>query len=510
MYSKRYFSYVRVSTARQGQTGTSLTEQLAAIERYARKWNLEIVKQYEEQETAAKHGRPVFLEMLKALRLRNADGVIIHKIDRSTRNLKDWADLGTMIDSGIEVHFANESIDLTSRGGRLSADIQAVIAADYIRNLREEVKKGFYGRLKQGFYPMPAPIGYLDAGAGKPKIPDSLTAPLVKKAFELYSTGKWSIYALTQKMAELGLRNKNGNPLHKNGIHKMLKNKFYTGLIEIDKTGETFAGQHQPLIRQSLFDRVQDVFAGKKIDKKQTHFFVFRRLLDCRSCRYKTIAERQKGFVYYRCQTRECPQKTIREEQVEKEFVSILKRLRFSDEENSLLEDILSRQENEAEGFIETTKQTLSLQMEKCRRRLLNLTDAFVDESIERELFLEKKNGFLIEEQKIKEQLLKLENGNDEAFTKTRKILEQANKAYSSYKQAIGQEKREMVQIVTSNLWVNGKILLFKLNYPFELIVNRSLGADGGALRDVPRTDSSSLSGLLRNLLRFFSSNDIE
>ena len=58
------------------------------------------------------------------------------------------------------------SLDLNTRGGRLSADIQAVVAADFIRNLREETKKGFYGRLKQGLYPICAPIGYLDRGGG--------------------------------------------------------------------------------------------------------------------------------------------------------------------------------------------------------------------------------------------------------------------------------------------------------------------------------------------------------
>ncbi len=96
--------------------------------------------------------------MLRELRKGTARGVVIHKIDRSARNLKDWADLGELIDRGIEVHFANESLDLHSRGGRLSADIQAVVASDYIRNLREETKKGIYGRLKQGFYPLRAPI----------------------------------------------------------------------------------------------------------------------------------------------------------------------------------------------------------------------------------------------------------------------------------------------------------------------------------------------------------------
>jgi site-specific DNA recombinase len=150
MSFKNYFSYIRVSTQRQGQSGTSLTEQLSAIENYARRYNLQITKQYEQRETAAKTGRPIFLEMLKALKQNKADGIIIHKIDRSARNLKDWAELGTLIDLGMEVHFANESLDLNSRSGRLSADIQAVVASDYIRNLREETKKGIYGRLKQG------------------------------------------------------------------------------------------------------------------------------------------------------------------------------------------------------------------------------------------------------------------------------------------------------------------------------------------------------------------------
>src|ERR1700687_4437633 len=155
---RKFFGYVRVSTAKQGE-GASLAAQRDAISRLAERSQLEVTEWFEELETAAKRGRPLFDRMLKSLRQGKAEGVIIHKIDRSARNLKDWADLGELIDHGVEVHFANESLDLQSRGGRLSADIQAVVAADYIRNLREEAKKGIYGRLKQGFYPGRAPIG---------------------------------------------------------------------------------------------------------------------------------------------------------------------------------------------------------------------------------------------------------------------------------------------------------------------------------------------------------------
>lgn len=140
---KTYYAYIRVSTIKQGEKGSSLQEQRAAIETYASRQNLSIIEWFEEKETAAKLGRPVFTRMLRGVEKGHAAGVITHKIDRSARNLKDWAALGELIDRGIELHFAHEAIDLNSRGGRLSADIQAVIAADYIRNLRDEVQRDF-------------------------------------------------------------------------------------------------------------------------------------------------------------------------------------------------------------------------------------------------------------------------------------------------------------------------------------------------------------------------------
>jgi DNA invertase Pin-like site-specific DNA recombinase len=57
--------------------------------------------------------------MLRQLQKGQAHGVIMHKIDRGARNLRDWADLAALLDNGIDVHFANESTDLRSRGGRL-------------------------------------------------------------------------------------------------------------------------------------------------------------------------------------------------------------------------------------------------------------------------------------------------------------------------------------------------------------------------------------------------------
>lgn len=473
MSFKKYFSYARVSTQRQGQTGTSLTEQLSAIENYAERFKLSIVKQYEERETAAKTGRPVFLEMLRALKQNKADGIIIHKIDRSARNLKDWAELGTLIDLGIEVHFANESLDLNSRGGRLSADIQAVVASDYIRNLREETKKGLYGRLKQGLYPFRARVGYLDRGKGKAKDIDPLQAPLVKKAFELYAVGNIGLNALVEKMYGLGLRNKNKNKISRNGLVCILKNPFYMGLIKIDVTNELFVGQHQSIISKELFDQVQDVFAGKSVKKQIKHFFVFRKHIYCQSCKNVLIPEKQKGYIYYRCQTKSCPQKTIREELVETELLKKYRTFAFNEQETQLMQQQIEDYKKSEPNRIEAVRNQLLLNLKQTDIRLNKLADAYVDEVFDKETYLQKKNQIILEQKEINEKLQRIATNSNEIINQVEEFLELLNKAYLSYKIGEPEEKRHLVKITTSNFMVKQKLVFIKLKKEFQIIADR-------------------------------------
>jgi site-specific DNA recombinase len=498
---KGYFSYIRVSTVRQGQTGTSLAEQREAIQRYADRWRLRVVREFEEKETAAKSGRPIFLEMLGALKRGQADGVIIHKIDRGARNLRDWAELGEFIDRGLDVHFANENLDLVSRGGRLSADIQAVVAADYIRNLREEVKKGFYGRLKQGFYPMPAPIGYSDQGAAKAKAHDPARAPLVRTAFELYSSEGLSINQLVEEMYARGLRTRTGKKVTKNSMAHLLHNPFYMGLIKVGKNGELFTGQHRAIVPKPLFDRVQLVLQGKTPKQENRLEFVFRRLVNCGACQATLIAERQKGFVYYRCHSRACEQKTIREESVDAALTAVLQSVCFTDVENRYLRQEVGKHYGGLVELQESHHQALSLQLEQLKNRLSNLTDAYVDGVVDKETYIEKKNRLIVDEQAFKERLARI-GSDDSSVQQVEEILELANNAYLSYKMGIAAEKREMVESVTSNLSVKDKIVSIKLNFPFQLIANRYSGLNGGPQRDTART----LSALVRQLFKYFAS----
>lgn len=305
---RRFYAYIRVSTTKQAEKGVSLQEQRGAIEAYAQREDLTIVEWFEETLTAAKHGRPLFTTMIKGLRKGAADGVVIHKIDRSARNLRDWADIGELIDSGVQVRFANENLDVQTRGGRLSADIQAIVAADYIRNLREEIRKGISGRLKQGITPFCAPLGYMNMGrGGKVKEIDPVRGPLVRQAFELYASGRFGLHALRTELERLGLNNRGGRPLSFQSVSNMLNNPFYTGLIRIKKTGETFPGNHEPLISVALFQDVRSRLQSRVPTRVRAHDFTLRGLFRCALCNRHLIGELQRGHVYYRCQSKNCP-----------------------------------------------------------------------------------------------------------------------------------------------------------------------------------------------------------
>jgi site-specific DNA recombinase len=221
---RSYYAYTRVSTAKQGEHGSSLHEQRDAIANFATRHGLHISGWFEERETAAKIGRREFTSMVAALKRGKASGVIFHKIDRSARNLKDWTAVQDLADVGIDVRFTQESINLGSNEGKLTGDFLAVISSHYIRNLREEVRKGIRGRLKQGLYPFKAFTGYLDQGGGRPKTPDPERAPFIRLAFELYSTGKFSIQTLSDELYERGFRGNSGKKIGVNRLAEILRN----------------------------------------------------------------------------------------------------------------------------------------------------------------------------------------------------------------------------------------------------------------------------------------------
>jgi len=443
---------------------------------------MEISEWMEEQETAAKQGRPIFTSMLKRLRNGEAAGVIIHKIDRSARNLKDWAELGQLIDQGIEVHFSNESVDLTSRGGRLSADIQAVVAADYIRNLREEVKKGFYGRLKQGLMPMPAPLGYLDAGAGKPKPIDPVAGPIIRECFELYASGRFSQTALTAELNRLGLRNRHGKQISKSTVSGILTNRFYTGVIHLRRSGQVFKGLHQPLVSSTIFERVQDVLTGRIVRGPGTHDFAFSRFICCATCGRSLIGERHKGHVYYRCHIKSCPSTCVREEAIQRAIVEEFKKLDLTEKELGWIEEFAVERRKMTGPRLDEEIRNLRLQVAALDDRQNRLTDAFIDGALERADFDKRKAALTIERCNLEQRLASVEAGQSEEMLEMEKKVELIKRAWLLHENGFRTENRDLVAELTSNRTASGKTLVITMQSPLQEVIERSKNLTGGPI----------------------------
>jgi site-specific DNA recombinase len=472
---KQYFAYIRVSTMKQGEHGVSLQEQKSEIERYAQQRNMRICEWLEERETAAKRGRVIFDSLMKRLRRGEASGVIIHKIDRSARNLRDWVDIGQLTDDGIEVHFTREAVDLQSSSGRLAADVQAVVAANYVRNLREEVIKGFYGRLKQGISPLPAPLGYLDAGRGKAKVVDPERGPLVRRAFELYATGRFSHFSLREEMVRLGLKTKRGEPVSKNTLAWILNNPFYYGLIRINKNKKTFAGIHVPIVSKATFDRVQDVAAGRLPRASPTgrHQFLFSRLIACKACSRCLIAERQKGRVYYRCHTRSCKCSSIREDDLEAAIIERLAGIRLNEDDLSELERYANQKRTMGADVQHNQLVDLEFRFATIEQRLNRLTDAFLDGHIDVQMLTQRKETLLSERLDVEGRISELKRDFSRALVRMEEFVELVKSANSLYEKGTVSEKRRIVEKALSNRQLDGKRLILSLRTELFWVADR-------------------------------------
>jgi site-specific DNA recombinase len=498
---KTYFAYIRVSTIKQGERGSSLQEQKSAIDAYAARNGLAIVGWFEEKETAAKQGRRQFTQMMSALAAHKAGGVIIHKIDRSARNLRDWANLGDLIDRGVDVRFVVDNFDLLSRGGRLSADIQAVVASDFIRNLRDEVKKGMYGRLKQGLYPWKAPMGYLDTGKGNVKVIDPVKGPLVRLMFERYATNTLGFHALRREMYERGLRTKRGKILPVNAIHLVLNNPFYIGVIRMG-AGDTYPGIHEPLISKALFDRVQTILRSKSVPKSWKNRFLLRQMVKCGHCGRRTLTgELQKGTLYYRCHSHSCRGTSWRGDVLEGVVLDHIRRIRLlaegqRDERDeisntepthpprgrgdggtkittmsalgdisdlrAMVDDVCKQQTGEAERF----KHSRQLRLQQIDDRVARLTDLLIDEVIDRAIYNERKEQLLIDRKGILEEIGRAHGRSPLASLFDE--FERNNTKLLHYELMTDDEKRELIDIVCSNFSVCGNNSTFTLRSPYR------------------------------------------
>lgn len=250
--------YARVSTKEQQTEGYSIPAQLKAIRAFCEAQGLSPVSEFVEAESAGKAGRKRFGEMVSYLTEHTDVTVVVaHKLDRLYRNFRDQI---TLEDLGITARYVVGDIPDTPQG-ELLRDVNLSVAKFYLGNLREEVKKGMDEKVAQGGWPHKAPTGYLNDKNTRTLIIDPERAPLVRVAFERYATATISLLDLARELSGLGLKTRSGRPISSSMLHQMLKNPIYTGRIR--HKGRIFAGNHEPLVSDALFEAVQEAFTPR-------------------------------------------------------------------------------------------------------------------------------------------------------------------------------------------------------------------------------------------------------
>ena len=135
--------------ARVSQRDMHPENQLLQLVEYAKRkgWEYEI---FEEKETTRKT-RPVKNELMQKLRNRQYDGVIVWKLDRWARSLRELVtDIEELVNKKIEFIVLTTPIDTTTAGGRLFIQILGAFAEFEREIIRERTIAGLERARKKG------------------------------------------------------------------------------------------------------------------------------------------------------------------------------------------------------------------------------------------------------------------------------------------------------------------------------------------------------------------------
>ncbi len=254
----RVVMYVRVSSEEQAQ-GHSLDAQERECREYLlqSKPHWELVGVYRDEDSGGSDNRPGFQQVMRKVYEGHADAILAHRLDRFSRNLHQILNYFKELEAmGVILAFAKDQFDFSIEEGRLQFHILAVFADWYLRNLSRETKKGKLARVLKGKHNNRPPIGY-ERGQEGPAIPVEHEAELICEAYELYACGDYTDRKIAQFLNEQSLRTRRNRLWSKDSVRELLQNEFYVGQVKY--LGDLYPGQHEPIITQELFERVQSV-----------------------------------------------------------------------------------------------------------------------------------------------------------------------------------------------------------------------------------------------------------
>jgi site-specific DNA recombinase len=268
--TKRVALYVRVSSEEQVE-GYSLDAQEHSARLYCEAKGWEIVETYRDEGKSARTDdlakRPAFAAMVADAETGTFEAVVVHKLDRFSRNLRITLETLERLDRhGVGFVSLSEDMDFTTPIGKVILATLAAFAQYYSDNLSQETKKGKAERKRQGLYNGVIPFGLKKGPDGLP-VPDPETYPGLLLAFQTAATGK-SDREVAVVLNDHGYRttgNRGRNPFSKGSVRGLLQNCFYLGQLP-DGKGGWIPGQDQAVLDPDLFDAVRKVRAASRRD----------------------------------------------------------------------------------------------------------------------------------------------------------------------------------------------------------------------------------------------------
>ena len=476
--------FCRVSSKDQEETGYSLPAQEKYLTEYSIKRGFGIDKVFSISESASgSKQRQKFIEMMDFVKKANIKIIICEKVDRFTRNFRDMVLIDAWLDDDEErqIHLVKDSLILHQKSKsqeKLNWGIRILFAKNYIDNLSEEVKKGYAEKLAQGWLPRKPLMGYVSEGAKghKTHAPDKQMAPLVRRMFELYSSGNYSVNELTKKMSEQGLRGYSGGTLYKSRIHQLLQNPFYYGKILWQ--GKVYEGKHKPIISKDLFDKVQTKLK-RQIQNPQfkKHLPIFKAKIKCAECNGTITWEKQKGNWYGHCNKyKPCTQKKyIRQEKVEAQILPMLSDLNLGEDRlTDWLKTALKASHKDKIDYTEAKQALLNKRYKKYEKRLESIYEDKIDGVITKKFYQEKFEEYTQAKNQVLVELKDINTNSNKYYEASISILDLMNKAEEIYysPKATTEDRRLLLSYIFSNLSLNHDKIKVKHTLASDFLIN--------------------------------------
>ncbi|MCF7834115.1 MAG: recombinase family protein [Candidatus Pacebacteria bacterium] len=459
--------YCRVSSREQEETGYSLPAQEKLLVEYATRKGFDVVKVFSIAESASgSKQRKIFGEMIEFISKKNIPILLCEKVDRLTRNLKeavvanDWIEA----DEKRQIHFVKQNLVIhrnAKSDEKFRWDIEIVLAKKYISNLSEEVKKGQKEKIAQGWLPAKPPLGYKTVGekGHKTHVFDETKAPFMRKAFEYYSTGNYSLISLREKLYEDGLRTRNGSKLSKSRLEDILRDPFYMGSIRWNDITYT-NGLHAPLVSKELFEKVQFTLTRGKSPHYKRHTFQFSKMIECGECGGSISGEIQKGTIYYSCKhNRPCTQKGMtKETDLDTSLMGVFSFFEnITEKEADIIRDRIKADHKLEAEYKENTLKALDQRYNSLQRQLDILYNDRLSEKITPEKWESKQKEINAEQAEIQNKITKLKNEETKYFELYINILDLARRAREIYEKRSPEERRLLLSHIFSNLILKDK-----------------------------------------------------